>query len=162
MAKAVPRLAVAVVLPTPPLPDVITIVLPVIQHSFTVLEEPPFKEGDMYRTPPDVCDKRAGIDMLRLGGIAAGYADVRPDLNSGRPQAQSHDGRLRIALAASVGKAAEASEDQDVAGGNNLCSGIDVSHHHDITLMPDDFAGTASRLDQQGGVTLALQIAGLL
>ena len=86
MARPVPILAVAVVLPTPPLPEVITIVLPFIKYPSGVSCEPPREGGDVYAVPPDVGD-------LRAGGLGLGTGAGRRC--KGRYRGLSEDGERR-------------------------------------------------------------------
>src|SRR5208283_3039427 len=124
-AKAAPRAAVDVVLPTPPLPDVTTIILDMFPRPLSV--EP--SDSDVIQFEPSLNGLPAhiGSDLVR------GQIDPR-NRQELRLQATAKNARLRLALGSCKGAPAERAVNVNGTAGDDICSRSDRANYGHVAL----------------------------
>src|SRR5579883_329870 len=153
IARAVLRLAAVVVLPTPPLPDVIV--------STRLSMIPPYKRGPGLPAGeptgiPTFNDNLTIFDRRHLRGLRGQAAIFRgtagktanPQLD-GR-QYQGADHRLLIPRIPGVDGSTQRAPHNHIPSGNDFCSGIDIAHNYDRTGILQPLAGTDRAAGEQG------------
>src|SRR3990170_3165675 len=143
-ARATPMLAAAVVLPTPPFPDVTVTTraamrrLRSIAPSFVVPrlgdELSVAQEGHLR---PDV------PAPLGRNGDAPGNTQL------GRGQVEGADAGAFIAAGAGMDDPAQVAPHHDVAAGHNLGARIHVAQHHHMPGVADDLPRAQSPIDEE-------------
>src|SRR4030042_4138111 len=145
-ARAAPMFAVAVVFPTPPLPDVIVATLAVIRWLRLPALAPVF-------VAPTLGDQLAFVDPHRLrlwlaaplrgSGDLVGNAQLH-----GRQVERAHD-RAFVAGRPGMDRAAQAAPHDYVSPGDDLGPGVDVAAHDHVAVEVDAVAGTQGPVHQQ-------------
>src|SRR5215510_3340935 len=143
-ASAVPRLAVVVVLPTPPLPDVMTIALPMellLEAGGERARQPApvFFDDDVLAH--DVGDLGVGSWLVAVGGARDDPADAQ--LVRLQPQRDDEGGG---GPDPGVRGAAQAAHHDDAAGGAELGARVDVAEDDEVGRVLEDDA-RADRTD---------------
>src|SRR5579863_6123201 len=126
MASAQPTLAVVVVLPTPPLPDVMTNALPF--NRSCLARSRPFDRNLAF---PDARDLRRRVFLSLL--VRRCDRDATRDTQLHRLEPQRVDGGRFVALCSRVCDAAQRAPYHDIAGCRQFGAGIDVANDDDRT-----------------------------
>ncbi|CDN41843.1 hypothetical protein BN871_AN_00040 [Paenibacillus sp. P22] len=143
-ARAVPRLADVVVLPTPPLPDVMTIASPMPLH--------PFEQHRLLAHPRELVHL---VDLhppvLQVGILHGGVSrhpflgrtadDIR-NAQLRRPQQRRGDNGFFTALAARMGHSAKSAEHIYIPGAADRAAGVHVAEQQQASIMLHCLSGT--------------------
>ena len=70
------------------------------------------------------------------------------DRKPGRIQPEGDDHRSNITGGSSMRQATKAPENQDVPPDDDLCPGVDIAQHYDVSGVADYFAGAAGSLNK--------------
>src|SRR5579872_1888870 len=142
-ASAAPSAAVDVVLPTPPLPDVTTITLPIglLQRPYS------FHRCDIEGFPGE-----PGLDRLvaQIRVKILGSPIIPVDRQKFRFEAAAEDARLSVPRRARHGAAAQGSVDVDRAASDHLGARADRAHHGHVAARKEDrLAGAHRRIHKK-------------
>src|SRR5882672_10797131 len=158
-ASAAPRAAVEVVLPTPPLPDVTTMTLPI--WSLRICVNPTLcrfnaasihgRHHQDFAVEPSLNETPAqgGVEVLRRAVEAVDRQQLRLDL-------AAEDARLPVARHAGHGAAPQGAVDVDRAAGDDLGAGADGAEDAHVAIGKEHrLSGAHRRLQQERARLLA-------
>src|SRR5580704_17787255 len=154
-ARAAPSAAVDVVLPTPPLPDVTTITLP--------MWSPP-NPNSFHRCNHQCLAREPRLDrpVAQLGVEILRRAVIAVDRQKFRLEAGAEDARLPVAGRPRHGAAPQRAVDVDGTAGDHLGARSDRPQHGDVAAGKEDrLAGAHRDIDQErrlGGLRRGLRL----
>src|SRR5690606_30670144 len=160
-ARATPRLAVVVVFPTPPLPDVMVMTRAVMacllpSCCYTLLgvmtSDAPLLGHDLPVAHGGDLRSRAGLAVVRGDGDV-----VRNPKLHGAHVERAHQ-RFCISVRARMDRPAQPAPYEHIAAGNDLRAGVHVANHHDVPRMFDDPPRAQRGLDQHAGAAMFVRI----
>src|SRR5690606_9056672 len=165
MARPAPSAAVDVVLPTPPLPDVITIVFATrLLRSRWSRCRPPlsFESGSLQGLHHEGIVPEIGLHPLlqvRAANVVARLVEAG-DRDQLGLQAGAEDARRRVAVHAGERPPAQTAIDMDIADGDQLRAGSHRRDHHQIARIGEDPLPGAHRLrdQQRPGPLIAIRL----
>src|ERR1700681_1181257 len=163
IARAVPRFAVVVVLPTPPFPDVMVItrlsicvsmkattvtILRNISFAWRASVDPRF-DDDL--AVPNSSDFRARLRFISLWRAREQVGNTQLY----RSQQKRTDYRLLIVGIARVYHAAQHAPHDDITTRHNLRAGVDITQHNDIAAMMNSLSRSHCPAQEQGIIRFA-------